>query len=368
FVVGIDVENILYSMFIYVNSRNILNSVFCSNNSENIYFWLAVDNGFNIFYSKFIKDSNNIWFSSNLSWCSDCIFCDNLQNQKYFIRNVEYTKEQYLKIKNKILKEKDKFSEYFNDVNSRGLNINSYDVSWIWIVSSKNIKNWVIVSNVENWRNVFFAAWLPFWKNFYDCIDVWANSFDFYWVKAGWDNSSKLFCCWEIGNSSNIYYSYNLNNCSFCIGCIWLKNKTYCILNKQYSKEQWHELADKIFFQMDRDWILWDFFSWELNPFYFNDTAAFLMYNDFDKKEIVDKWYLWRDEEIKVDIPEWSEIVDIKNLDIINFDESILKKVIKDNNWNCYRIVRIEYDFLKKYNLPLPEIHWLDRIKLWFNF
>jgi hypothetical protein len=28
----------------------------------------------------------------------------------------------------------------------------------------------------------------------------------------------------------------------------------------------------------------------------------------------------------------------------------------------------MEYDFLIKYELPLPEIHWLERIKLGFKF
>jgi hypothetical protein len=30
--------------------------------------------------------------------------------------------------------------------------------------------------------------------------------------------------------------------------------------------------------------------------------------------------------------------------------------------------VKMEYDFLMKHGLPLPELHWLERIKLWFKF
>jgi hypothetical protein len=39
-----------------------------------------------------------------------------------------------------------------------------------------------------------------------------------------------------------------------------LKNKSFCILNKQYSKEEWYELADKIFAFMEKDGILGGFF------------------------------------------------------------------------------------------------------------
>lgn len=90
--------------------------------------------------------------------------------------------------------------------------------------------------------------------------------------------------------------------------------------------------------------------------------------NDFKKEEIINDWYLWRDENIEIDIPNWVEIIDIKDLDIINYNESILKKVIQDKNGNYYKIVKLEYEFLKKYDLLLPETHWLDRIKSGLNF
>ena len=77
-----------------------------------------------------------------------------------------------------------------------------------------------------------------------------------------------------------------LENCSFCLGCIGLKNKSYCILNKQYTKEEWYSLADKIFAQMDKDGTLGDFFPGNLNPFYFNDTAAYLIDDTFTKEEV----------------------------------------------------------------------------------
>ena len=45
-----------------------------------------------------------------------------------------------------------------------------------------------------------------------------------------------------------------------------------------------------------------------------------------------------------------------------------MKKVILDEQWNVYKIVKIEYDFLMKYWLALPRLHWLDRIKAGFKF
>jgi hypothetical protein len=95
-----------------------------------------------------------------------------------------------------------------------------------------------------------------------------------------------------------------MDRCSYCLGCIGLKNKSYCIFNKQYTKEEWHDKVDEIFSQMEADGTLGQFFPPSMNPFYFNDTAAYLIDDSFTKEEVTAKGYLWRDEEIKVDIPE----------------------------------------------------------------
>lgn len=48
-------------------------------------------------------------------------------------------------------------------------------------------------------------------------------------------------------------------------------------------------------------------------------------------------------------------------------DPSILDKIIIDEEGNYYRIVKMEYDFLVKYGLPLPRKHRLARLKQHFD-
>ena len=126
---------------------------------------------------------------------------------------------------------------------------------------------------------------------------------------------------------------------------------------------------------MEKDWDLGKFFPGEINPFYFNDTIAGLIWW-FSKDQAVSKWYMWRDEEIKVDIPEWVEVISTDELDNYQWFDSqwnwqinpeILNVVIKDTNGNYYRIIQMEYDFLVKHALPIPEIHWMERLKLNFG-
>jgi hypothetical protein len=51
-----------------------------------------------------------------------------------------------------------------------------------------------------------------------------------------------------------------------------------------------------------------------MNPFYFNNTAAYLIDPSFTKEEVEAKGYLRRDEPIKVDIPANAELVKTSEL------------------------------------------------------
>jgi len=51
-----------------------------------------------------------------------------------------------------------------------------------------------------------------------------------------------------------------------------------------------------------------------MNPFYFNDTAAYLIDDSFTKEDVDKDNYLRRDDEIKVDIPQNADIIIIDEL------------------------------------------------------
>ena len=101
-----DCENILYTFYTQDNVKNVINSVMVWDNSENVYFSTAVIRGSSVFYSRFIVNSSNIWFSENLNGCRECILCDGLENQEYCIENIHYPKDVYEARKAAILREK----------------------------------------------------------------------------------------------------------------------------------------------------------------------------------------------------------------------------------------------------------------------
>jgi hypothetical protein len=375
FCIVYDCNNIFYSFNVKEWCSNILNSNMVRYNCDSIYNSSWIMNSFNVFYSKFIYNSSNIWFSDNLIWCKECISCNWLENKSYYINNKEYTKEDYKRKKDEILKNKTKYivNDYSTWINIASKNTKNCS----FVIKSENIENWRMAYNVKDWRNIFLVGWTNSDERIYDCAIAWSPmSTDFYWViSAG--RSSNVYNSVAINWWSKIYYCFFCIDCSYCLWCVWLQNKSFCILNKQYTREERFELANKIFAQMEKDWTLWQFFPWSMNPFYFNDTIAYLIDDTFTKEEVEAEWYLRRDEEIKVDIPIWAELITTTELDQYQWFDAdwnrkinpeILKKVIQDKKWNYYRIMPMELEFLQKHGLPLPEIHWLERIKLGFKF
>lgn len=73
---------------------------------------------------------------------------------------------------------------------------------------------------------------------------------------------------------NNSFYCINCHNSSEIFWCIWLRNKQYCILNKQYTKEQYYEILPRLIEYMLKKWEWWEFFPSYLSPFWYNETVA----------------------------------------------------------------------------------------------
>lgn len=170
--IGEGAENVLYSVMCYVNVRNILNSVLITSNSENVYFSFQASDSFNIFYSKYIVNSSNVWFSTNLIGCSECIFCDDLENQSYCINNEKLDKETYFQKKAEILKQKERFLDFFSENTTKPKNRLAGNCTGNGIRFSENIENGFMVTRMTNGRNLAFTDGVPLSNNVYDCFDI----------------------------------------------------------------------------------------------------------------------------------------------------------------------------------------------------
>ncbi|MEI7765178.1 MAG: hypothetical protein WCI93_01170 [bacterium] len=84
----------------------------------------------------------------------------------------------------------------------------------------------------------------------YNTYEVYGkNCFDNYWILNSDHCSNDIHTerCYfthfsqEVQDCLNTAFSYDCRNCNNVIGCIGLRNKKYCIFNKQYTKEGYEE-------------------------------------------------------------------------------------------------------------------------------
>ena len=324
-----------------------------------------------VFYSRYIDGSNNVWFSRNLIGCSECLFCEGLQNASYHINNTLYDKAEYFRKKAEILAKKSEFENWYVAMPKDSKDLSSVNSTGIFTAACENVENGGWVSNLKDARNALFTGGRTEKFRLYDTVTCGALG-NMYATINGKFFAEYVYGSVVITGGAHVFYSYHLTECSYCIGCVGLTNRSYCIYNEQYTEAEWHVLAAKILGNMQKDGIFGKIFPGSTNPFYFNDTLAYLMDQSFTQVEAQKAGFLWREAAIKVDIPESSQVIttaDLAKYELPDgkIDREVMKKTVQDSNGNFYRIVALEIDFIERHHLPLPKTHWLERIREGFK-
>lgn len=195
----------------------------------------------------------------------------------------------------------------------------------------------------------------------------WKDAFDCYWTTqtplslecssvVRWhQNIWNLICV----SCINTYYSQLLDSCLNCFWCVWLRNKQYCIFNKQYSKEEYEITVAKIIAHMQETWEWGEFFHPSLSPFCYNETVA-QEYFPLTREEALATWYNRMDKEYPVNIPSNMQTIDANQLpsDIDQVQDTILEQaIICEVSGKPYRIVKPELAFYRKHKIAIPRKH-----------
>ena len=334
---------------------------------------------YQIYYSVDCESSHDIWFSKNLVGCSNCFGCINLRSQQYCIFNEKYDREDYLeKLKEfnlssyssvkEIKEEVKKFWLKFPNKYMHG--IQNLDSNGDYIYNSKYVKDSFIVTGGEHCK---YCMWLIV-KNNKDCYDFTQfgenNELIYKSLCSGKNAYDVIGCINSLESRQTKYVVYCYNNNSNLFGCISLRNKNYCILNKQYTKEEYEKLVPKIIKQMNnmpyvdkkgRTYVYGDFFPTEIAQFDYNETSAQEFF-PLTKKEAEEQGYSWKESKER----NYKITIEPKNLpnDIKDVNESIISEIIgcehagkcKEQCTTAFRIIKSEFQFYKSQNLPLPHL------------
>ncbi len=315
--------------------------------------------------SFFLKRSKNL---------QDCIGCVNLRNKSHCIFNVQYSKEEYDQKKKEldfgsyktILEFQDTYREFALKFPVRYASIiKAVGSTGDNIMNAKNVKKcFDIYGDAEDSK---YLAHVLSIKDSYDIYGGGIASLMYEGVDVGLEASKELFGILT-HSSLDTYYTYMCYNSKNLFGCIGMRGKQYCILNNQYSKEEYFALVPKIIEQMnalpyvDKKGIIYkygEFFPSELSPFAYNETIA-QEYFSKTKEEIMKAGYAYKAPSEK------DNQATIKSEDlpdhIKDVQESIIDEIISCPNdgsvltqcTKAFRIIKSELDFLKNNSIALP--------------
>lgn len=341
----------------YVNDSK--DCVDCSSvkRSEIMYECLESIGGYNLKYCHNCTDCANSWFLRNCKNCKDCFGCADMTQKQYCYFNEQLTKEGYeQKLSEFNSGSKQATKEMIGKVrhhhlkypNKHMIGEQNENVTGNVVYNSKNCDTCFDCIGSENLK---YCHQLTDAK---DCMDImtWGRPAELMYecMAVGSNAYQNRFCVISQDSRENLYCQYAMF-VENCFGCIGIKHAQHCILNKQYSKEEYEKLVPKIIEHMKKHGEWGEFWPSKMSPFAYNEALS----NDWlplTKEEALAQGQKWRDPDPKEFLPQDFEVAD----DIAQIDESVMQKIFacKKCGQN-YKIVPAEFAFYKKYILPIPD-------------
>jgi hypothetical protein len=153
-------------------------------------------------------------------------------------------------------------------------------------------------------------------------------------------------------------------SCQNCFGCVGLKHARYSIFNKEYEKEEYMKLKERIIEHMKKTGEYGEFFQIKDSPFGYNETMAMISF-PLTKEEALGHGYKWQDnvQQTKGKTTLFKIPDSIKEVNDSITDEILECQICKRN----YKIIDNELKFYKKWSIPIPRYCFYCRLEKRFK-
>ena len=321
--------------------------------------------------------SSFVYFSKNLLDCQymydcrdcvDCIGCVNLRHKKFHVFNENVGEVAYKEFKKELekgsfaehSKVRERFWELMRSLPVRGER-NEHAVSSVgmYLIHTKNVRESIWCMEAAD------SKWMEFTVKMKDCHDVTIASFgeQFYNCalsgRQSWNNICTLNCL----ASGDCEYSMDLSNCTDCFGCIGLNGKKFCILNTQYTEEEYRTLLASIKGKMVLEGTYGQFFPHNLSPFPYNATLAHVIYPKTMKQiQAIGSYY----SEPSSNVSKGAKILPANELpeSLESAYPDLAQCAVADAvSGRPFRIRTEDIIFYKRQGVPLPRLHPSERVK-----
>jgi hypothetical protein len=308
-------------------------------------------------YSWSCNDIHDATYAVDCAHSHDIMFCAGKKRVHHQILNTQYSPEEYARIREEILTSPDvlqsymeKFSALLKTVPVKAtIGTQMENCTGNYITESSNAQNVFGVIQVQDVKYIYDAF------NLKDAMDVYSlygpAELCYEMYSAGVGMSRCLFSadCWP-GN--NLLYCDHCFNCTDCFGCTGLQRKKYCILNKQYTKEEYEALVPQIIGRMRQDKEWGEFFPMDVSPFAYNETVAQEYYPTTQDDAVARgwAWYIAENPQDHYLGPKASVPGNISDV-----SDEITKQILTcEVSGKPYKIIPQELSFYRKHGISIP--------------
>jgi len=314
-----------------------------------------------------IYNSRDVYFSANCSDCNylvdcrgcrSCTLCSGLRNKEYCFENMQYSKEEYerkvagltLHTHSGTQQAKETFyglirAAIHPPIHKQGT-VN--DSSGDFLIDTDNCTDCYEVMNGKDCKHVIGGVDI---KDVRDCC--YANG------ELAYENCECFPAPYQSCFNLNSYTGRNLLYCDMCMnecqnlfGCVSLKKAKYCILNKQYSKEEYEALVPKIIDHMRQAGEWGEYFPVALSPFGYNQSEAF---DDFPltQEQTMQSGWKWTEQIDRV-APDTVQAASLPDA-ITDVTDDITKQTIAcEVTGKAFKIIPQELRYYRDTSMPLP--------------
>jgi hypothetical protein len=354
-----------------VGLRNCFDCTY-THHSEGLYETVNVDKSYR---SRYVEESEGVvdsLFVSNCRNVQNCLGVINSRGGSYIFMGEQLTKEEYQERISKLdlgdrnviaelekefeaLKAKApyKYAKLTNTISSTGDHL----------INAKNCREVYDGFELENAR---YSAWVFTSKDISDCWGMGGSQYVYEAISPEEISNAKFVYITD--SSNNVEYTDLCKASSNLFGCVGLQNKKYCILNQEYTKEEYEKLRAEIVEDMKKNpyidskgrvFSYGEFFPYDLSPFKYNETNAQEVF-PLTKEEAEAQGFRFQEEssrDYKITVPASSVPANIRFV-----SDDFLNEVIGcSHGGNCthqcttaFKVTEAELSFYRANKIPLP--------------
>ncbi|MFH0770431.1 MAG: hypothetical protein V1926_03565 [Candidatus Peregrinibacteria bacterium] len=330
---------------------------------ELLYDCIDCTHCYNLRYSQQCSNCSDSAFLFACRGCQNCFGCVNAVNKQCMFLNEQLSKEEYGRRVNALSLHSRKHTQeamlFFlahrlKFPHKYMMGEMNENVTGDGILRSKNAFECFDVSDAED---IKYCGWFHQAKNCMDCYAWGLPAENSYFNTECGDRGNHVLFSVLTYNGSDVFYSVHIRSCKQVFGCISLRHTEYCILNKQYTEEEYHRLSALLSEHMHATGEWGKFFPALVCPFAYNQTIA-QDYFPITREEADNMGVRWGEDLEQHVLPTQTAVPD----SIRDVDESICEEVFSCAETGLpFKITPQEFKFYKSNDLPLPDKAFFTR-------